>query len=182
MSAWYHPMPGETLPCNGFLITPENPGHVFIASCSSKITPGDTGNVLAQTKDQPWRVEAVREHWGSTPQCTWLFESVWEASGPSRDAQAGRAGRLQGCREGLSWTEFKGPEQTLSWWRAGLVEVHLRGHICCPVPRRGGCLSSKRRITAGLLETSSASWEVTQVMEILPWRSLAVTRNKITFQ
>lgn len=38
------------LPCNGFVTTPENPGPVFI---SSKITPGDTGNVLAETKGQP---------------------------------------------------------------------------------------------------------------------------------
>lgn len=74
------------------------------------------------------------------------------------------------------------PEQTLSWWRAGLVQVHLGGLVCCLVPRRGGGVSSKSRIMAALLENSSASWEVTQVMEILPWRSLVVTRNKTTFQ
>lgn len=138
--------------------------------CSSEITPGDTGNVLAETKDQPWRVETVCEHWGSIPQCMWLFEPIWEAFGPSREAQVGQ----DSCR--TPRRACPGPN-----WRAGLVQVHLGGRICCPVPRRGGCLSSKRRVMAGLFETSSAIWEVTQVMEILPWRSLAVTRNE-TFQ
>lgn len=59
-----------------FSFTPENPGYVFIVFCSSKITPGDTGNVLPETKDQPRRMETACEHWGSIPQCMWFFESV----------------------------------------------------------------------------------------------------------
>lgn len=100
MSAWYRPMPGETLPCNGFLITPENPGHVFIVSCSSKITPGDTGNVLAQTKDQPWRVER---------QCVSTGAALPSARGSLSQSgkfldlpEMHRAAGLQGCKEGLS--------------------------------------------------------------------------------
>lgn len=143
-------------------------------SCSSKITPGDTGYVLAETRDQPWRVETACECWGSITSVPVALRaclgSFW-----TFQRGTGRAEQLQDTKEGLFWTEFKVPEQTLSWWRAGLVQVHFAGQICCLIPRRGECLSSKRRIMAGLLETSSASWEVTQVMEILPWRCLTVT-------
>lgn len=101
---------------------------------------------------------------------------------------SGQPGQLWDSKEGLSWTEFQVPLQTVSWCcrqRAGLLQTHVGGQVCCLVCKRGGYLSSlspEMETVAALLKPSPASWEVTQVVENLPGRTLAVTRRKITLR